>query len=127
MADYDLQFRYPNGWTLLATGKRVEESSDKGNPEALGPVERQASQMSRWVSERPIPIAGFNLGKYSRAAAQAEDIPVETYASANVEKAFPKAKAEVVIPDVPNPTKQQPRNKSNNSSTSMKLILSRPA
>jgi len=108
MADYDLQFRYPPGWTLLATGKRVEQSAEKETPEALTPVERSPSQVSRWVSERPLPVAGFNLGKYSRAGAQAGNIPIESYASASVEKTFPKAKTEVLIPDVPNPANRQP-------------------
>ena len=53
MARFDLQFRYPVGWTLLATGKRVE-----GSPSDLPPGE----QFSHWVSDRPMPIAGFQSG-----------------------------------------------------------------
>ena len=60
MARFDLQFRYPAGWTLLATGKRIE-----GGPADLPPGE----QSSHWVSDRPMPIAGFNLGKYTRVEA----------------------------------------------------------
>jgi hypothetical protein len=35
-------------------------------------------------------VAGFNLGKYVRAVAQAGDVAVETYATAVVERNFPK-------------------------------------
>src|SRR5205814_9686641 len=60
MSNFDLQFRYPAGWTLLATGRRVEE---------VPPHLPQGEQASRWVSQRPMPLAGFNLGKYSRVVA----------------------------------------------------------
>ena len=51
---FDMQFRYPVGWTLVATGHRSEEKTTG------------TEQSSRWVSERPVPVAGFNLGKYSQ-------------------------------------------------------------
>lgn len=75
-ASYDLEFHYPTGWTLVATGRRTETKT-------VGP-----DQVSRWVSERPIPIAGFNLGKYSRATTRVGDATVTTYATQNVEKTF---------------------------------------
>ncbi|HVI10660.1 MAG TPA: M1 family aminopeptidase, partial [Candidatus Binatia bacterium] len=80
-ASFDLTFHYPPGWTLLATGKPT--------PFSAPPAADQ--QTSRWVSARPIPVAGFNLGKYVRGAALAGDIPVETYATQVVEKDFPQA------------------------------------
>lgn len=107
MASYDMEFRYPPGWTLLATGKQVEERSDNGSPDGLTTIQRQPGQVSHWISERPIPIAGFNLGKYSRAVANAGSVPVETYAATGVEKAFPRAKAEVVVPQTPGPSRRQ--------------------
>ncbi|HKS71996.1 MAG TPA: hypothetical protein VJQ82_02290, partial [Terriglobales bacterium] len=103
MADYDMEFRYPPGWTLLATGKRVEQAAS--NP-PLAPVE--PGQVSRWISERPIPVAGFNLGKYSRAVAQAGDVQIEAYAASSMEYAFPKARAEVVVPEMPSPSRRHP-------------------
>ena len=89
MARFDLQFRYPPGWTLLATGKRIE-----GAPSDLPPGE----QFSHWVSDRPMPVAGFNLGKYSRVAAQAGGVSVEAYASSGVERSFPQGSSEVLAP-----------------------------
>jgi hypothetical protein len=91
MADFDLQFEYPQGWTLVATGKTTPVSTD--------PVGKASGQQtSRWVSERPIPLAGFNLGKYKEATAQAGNVTVETYATTGVERNFPAAAVQVVEP-----------------------------
>ncbi len=94
MTRFDLQFRYPAGWTLLATGKRVE-----GAPADLPPGE----QFGHWVSDRPMPIAGFNLGKYVRVTAPAGGVAVEAYASPGVERSFPQGFSEALAPTPPNP------------------------
>ncbi len=57
---FDLEFQYPANWTLVATGKQSPATAE--NP---------GMQASRWVSEGPIAVAGFNLGKYVRAEAKA--------------------------------------------------------
>jgi len=88
MADFDLQFNYPPGWTLVATGKPTSGSAE-GTPENAGTL-----QTSRWISERPIPFAGFNLGKYKVFKTRAGDVSVETYATQSVERSFPNALAE---------------------------------
>ena len=82
--NFDLRFRYPAGWSLLATGARVatNETSDETQP--------ATQRSSRWVTKIPIPVAGFNLGKYFRAEAHADDATIETYAAAGVERTFPK-------------------------------------
>ena len=98
MSNFDLEFHYPVGWTLIATGKKVEEKAASGGDE----------QVTRWVSERPLPIAGFNLGKYERAVARAGDVRVETYASKDVEKTFPTPRSETVtVPLIPTIRPQQ--------------------
>jgi len=79
MADFDLEFRHPAGWTLVATGKRVSSETAGGE------------QVSRWVSERPIPLAGFNLGKYQAVRARAGETEVEIFAARGVESSFPEA------------------------------------
>jgi len=104
MADFDLTFHYPPGWTLLATGKPAPlfpPSTKPQNPSVTASDE----QVARWVSERTIPVAGFNLGKYVRGAAQAGNVVVETYATAGVERDFPNPPA----PTVPDPTSPLPR------------------
>ncbi len=99
MSNFDLEFRYPAGWTLVATGKRtdVKSSPEPGDSTAGAPL--AGEQVSRWVSERPIPIAGFNLGKYERVVAHAGDVTVETYATSGVERGFPTPAVTSVIPD----------------------------
>ncbi len=89
MAGFDLRFRYPSGWTLVATGKRVG-----GSPPGMPPGEEE----SHWVSDRPMPVAGFNLGKYSRVTAHAGMVQVEAYATTGVERTFPKGTTETAIP-----------------------------
>lgn len=91
MANFDLEFSYPTDWTLVATGKPAPVSN-----EDIGSV--AGEQRSRWVSDRPIPLAGFNLGKYREATTKAGEVTVETYATVGVEKDFPSAPIQVVEP-----------------------------
>lgn len=87
MADYDLHFTYPAAWTLLATGKRVSEEEAGGLKE------------SHWISERPIPMAGFNLGEYVSSTAKAGPTAVESYAGQGMESAFRPPQQIVTPPD----------------------------
>lgn len=98
LADFDLDFTYPQGWTLVATGKLVQNLDGSTNP----------GTHSRWLSERPMPLAGFNLGKYREAIAQAGTVKVEAYATQNVEKDFPTAHIEVANPQPPEPPLVRP-------------------
>lgn len=92
MADYDLEFDSPPGWTLVATGKPT-------TPTAANGASASGLQRSRWVSERPIPLAGFNLGKYKAVTVQAGNVPVETYATTGVERNFPSPKIQLLEPN----------------------------
>jgi len=98
MADYDLEFAYPPGWTLVATGKPAAISAEFTTAKAKG------EQTARFVSDRPIPLAGFNLGKYKVVTAQAGNVQIETYATAGVERDFPNGHIQVLDPDPLNPT-----------------------
>ena len=69
MANYDLTFHFYPPWTLIATGKRVSLQRDGDGI------------VGRWVSEQPIPIAGFNLGDYERSSAQLQNIEIDAYAA----------------------------------------------
>ena len=93
MASFDLEFRYPPGWTLVATGHRAQMNTSGGE------------QVSKWVTERPVPVAGFNLGKYSQTVNHAGKVTVTTYATVNVERGFPGTTdiADPVIPPGPGP------------------------
>jgi len=90
MADFDLTFTYPQGWTLVATGKKVQVTPD--------PAAKSDDQASHWISDRSIPLAGFNLGKYREATTRAGDVGVETYATQGVEKDFPSPPIQVIDP-----------------------------
>lgn len=89
MADFDLEFRYPPEWKLVATGKPAPVSDA---------AKTQGMQVSRSISDRPIPLAGFNLGKYKEATAQAGKVAIETYAAVGVERSFPITQPELVDP-----------------------------
>jgi hypothetical protein len=93
MADFDLEFAYPQGWTLVATGKPTPASPGGSTAAAVG------DQRARFVSERPIPLAGFNLGKYKEATTKAGQVTVETYATGGVERDFPSARVQVIEPN----------------------------
>ncbi|HET6175705.1 MAG TPA: M1 family aminopeptidase [Candidatus Sulfotelmatobacter sp.] len=102
MADFDLEFDYPPGWTLVATGKPAPV-------QAAASAKTNGEQVARFVSERPIPVAGFNLGKYKVATTQAGSVTVETYAASGVERDFPSAKIEVIDPGPSSPIARRPQ------------------
>ncbi len=106
-AQFEIEFHYPANWTLVATGKQTSRAED-AETETSG--DAGAEKVSRWTSERPIPVAGFNLGKYVRAEAKADNIRVEAYGTKGVEKTFPKARPQVIEPEpFPGLTSQRPR------------------
>jgi len=91
MSQFDLEFHYPVGWTLVATG-------------VAGPTKVEgAEQISHWSTERAVPVAGFNLGKYSRTSARAGKVTIDTYATATLERNFPKSREITTI--VPGPAR----------------------
>lgn len=87
MADYDLTFHYPSEWTLVATGKLIEQRSEAG------------TSVSHWVSERKLPVAGFNLGRYRTATLKSGDVTVEAFASPSFEPEL----ARILAPPKPPP------------------------
>jgi hypothetical protein len=69
MTNYDVTFRFPGPWTVVATGKLVS-------------LQRQGGDfLAHWVTEKPIPIAGFNMGVYVRSAAKSGDVEVDAYSA----------------------------------------------
>ncbi|MBA3914248.1 MAG: hypothetical protein H0X25_10465 [Acidobacteriales bacterium] len=75
MSNFELQFKYPQDWTLVATGKAD-----------AGPVQDGVFKVSRFASERPFPLAGFNLGRYSSVNTRAADVVVSVYATDAMER-----------------------------------------
>lgn len=85
MASFNLEFRWPSEWTLVATGKRV--ALDTVGNELVG----------RWVSEVPMPLAGFNLGQYTKESVKAGNVSVDSYAANSVEYNLPLKPSEPII------------------------------
>ncbi len=48
-------------------------------------AKRAIAQVGQWNSEEKIPLAGFNLGKFVRATAQANGVEVASYSAGVVE------------------------------------------
>ena len=97
MAMFHLEFRYPQEWTLVATGKRISQQIVEGD------------NVSRWVSEHLIPVAGFNLGHYQESEVRAGSVKVESFAAPGVESSFPTATQTIVEPIVPPRRGDHPR------------------
>jgi hypothetical protein len=91
-ANFDLTFEYPSGWTLAATGRRLSLSTQDG------------VQTARFVSDKPIPHAGFNLGRFDTASATSKNVAIEAYAAQNVEKSLMEAEARTEVH--PDPAKE---------------------
>jgi hypothetical protein len=103
MADFDIEFHYPADWTLVATGQKIQGTQGAA-PADSAPAEAPGMQVSRWISDRPMPVAGFNLGKYVRAGARAGDVVVESFATQRMEGTFAGNLAtSAIMPDVRNP------------------------
>lgn len=100
LASFDLEFHYPPAWTLLATGTQTPVSTA---PETATDLAAPGDSVSHWVSDRPIPVAGFNLGKYVRADALAGTVQVRSYATRGVERSFPASSSATAI-ELPKPT-----------------------
>ena len=67
----------------------------RAKPETTSRKNRSAGpeKVSRWISERPIPVAGFNLGKYVRAESKAGNILVEALRHQRRGKIIPQGAA----------------------------------
>ena len=69
MTNYDLTLRFPEPWTVVATGKLIS-------------LQRQGGDfVAHWITEKPIPIAGFNMGVYLRSVAKSGDVEVDAYSA----------------------------------------------
>lgn len=81
-AQYDLTFQYPDRLTLVATGRLVDESSTGG------------WKHSHWISDGPLPVAGFNLGAYVSTQRELGKAAVTVFATREAEAALENRHAE---------------------------------
>ncbi len=82
LTEFELRLHWPQEWTLAATGHRGEIT--RANGELSG----------TWLSEGPIPFAGFNIGQYHREVAYAGGIEIESFAASSVERSLVPADSE---------------------------------
>ncbi|MGH9683759.1 MAG: M1 family aminopeptidase [Candidatus Acidiferrales bacterium] len=73
---YDLTFRWPKRFTLVATGNKVEFHDDGD------------FKTGRWQSGVPFFVAGFNLGEYAEASASDTLPTIRVYANKQLENAI---------------------------------------
>ena len=73
---FDLTFRWPKKFVLVATGAETE-SRDDGN-----------FKSARWKSQEPMAVAGFNLGEYDTEIAASGRPTIQLFANRQLEDAI---------------------------------------
>jgi hypothetical protein len=73
---FDLHFRWPKRFMLVATG-RIAETREEGD-----------WKIGRWQSEIPFAVAGFNLGEYRSESSGGSRPRIEVYANRQLEDAI---------------------------------------
>src|SRR5713101_3154024 len=71
---YDFQLRWPRRLLLVATGAKIDEREDGD------------FRIGRWRTEKPVAVAGFNLGEYASASVTSGALSVEVYANRELEE-----------------------------------------
>ncbi|HEU4413170.1 MAG TPA: M1 family aminopeptidase [Candidatus Angelobacter sp.] len=89
---FDLTFEYPSDWSVVATGRLISSSVANGK------------RTSRFLTDRPISRAGFNLGKFAAATSTSGQVAIHAYGARNVEQAL--AGVEARAGRKPDPAKQ---------------------
>jgi len=90
LATFDMEFHCPLGWKLLATGNIVSEKPEGAKQE-----------VTRWRSDGPIPLAGFNLGRYNATSAKVGDTKVGVFSVRGVETAMNGDREMFMLHEVP--------------------------
>ena len=83
--NFELLFYYPARFDLVATGERIKTSEEAGVRSSL------------FHSEKPIRVAGFNLGVYERVSRQVGDVTVEACAYRGIEQRLRVKPAPMIV------------------------------
>jgi len=75
-ASYDLTMRWPRHLKLVATGAKFDE-------QIAGDF-----RVGHWRSDKPLSIAGFNLGEYASSSITSESRTIDVYANRQLEQAL---------------------------------------
>src|SRR5215472_13769207 len=73
-AIYDLTIRWPRKLRLVATGSKVDEREDGG------------FRVGHWKTEKPVSVAGFNLGEYVTFSMASAGHSIDVYANRELEE-----------------------------------------
>ncbi|MFQ5778019.1 MAG: M1 family aminopeptidase [Terriglobia bacterium] len=90
-AHFEMRFRYPHSLELVATGTLRETHTEGEQKE------------SSWVTEVPLPVAGFNVGHYDHYEVRRDGVPITVYANRQLEPYLARA-GQVLLPRLPPPT-----------------------
>lgn len=97
---FELFFRWPKRFTLIATGAQIETHEDDN------------FKSGSWKSQLPMSVAGFNLGEYDTETAGAGQPRIQLFANRQLENAIlariEENTAEVESLAPPNPNPQPP-------------------
>jgi hypothetical protein len=92
-SSYDFHFRWPRKLRLIATGSKLEEH------------EEGEFRVGHWKTEKPISVAGFNLGEYASTSVASGTHPIDVYANRELEEdlrkrlSMPEAEAFALRPE----------------------------
>jgi hypothetical protein len=75
-ASYDLTMHWPRHLKLVATGAKIDEQISGD------------TRVGHWRSDKPLAIAGFNLGEYASSSLTAETRTIDVYANRQLEQAL---------------------------------------
>ena len=71
---YDFLLRWPHKLRLIATGSKLEEHEDG------------EFRVGHWKTEKPMSVAGFNLGEYASASVASGARSIDVYANRQLEE-----------------------------------------
>jgi hypothetical protein len=87
-AAYDLTMRWPRKLRLVATGAKIDEH------------EEADFRVGRWKTEKPVSVAGFNLGEYASSSVTTANYSIDVYANRQVEQQLAKRLADSVTSEI---------------------------
>lgn len=82
-AMYNLAIRWPRKLRLIATGAKIDEREDG------------EFRIGHWRTEKPVSVAGFNLGEYASASVNTPNYSIDVYANRQLEQELAKRLANV--------------------------------
>jgi len=88
-AAYDLTMRWPKKLRLVATGTKIDEH------------EEADFRVGHWKTDKPVSVAGFNLGEYASSSVTSANYSIDVYANRQVEQQLAKRLANSVTSEIP--------------------------